>query len=418
MIEWIKAHPFLAGGLTLGLLFLFVALRNSSSSAAPSVSAGGPSDALQAASLAANVQQQQTQAQLTAQTHVVDVAGAIQSQQSTDQLSALNTASADQLSAINTQAQAQTDQAVVLTSAQTAQARIAAGIVATQSQADITKAQITGGFSFAAAQVVAAAAETEALSGNATALGIAQAQIGGQVSIAGISANAAEALATTQAGVSDLQTSDALLAQRDIDNVSVLNNRTNGQTQIALGTLSAGVQNNSIAAYLAGLLDTNKTNLAVTNSNNGTIQNVTQINANRDVNLAGITTAATTAQTLINANSADSETNTLASLYQHLIDVNGNIATSQINATSTLQNNILADFNGTDFNRGGQGGANQVAAWASLLGQPSVGAAAENAGGAGFNWGNFLTGLGNLFAGVGKGATGVGIGAGTAGIGH
>lgn len=416
MIAWIKEHPFLAGGLTLGLLFLFIALRNASSSSVSSgaVVQSGPSDALQAAALSANLQQQQTQTAAQVQNHVVDVAGAVQSQQSSDQLTALNTAAVTQLSAINTQAQAQTDQATILAGATTAQAQIAAGVANTRTQADVATAQITGGFSFAAAQANAAAAETEALSTNATNLAAIQAQVGGNVSIAGIQANRDLGLATTAAGVTDLQTNDALSAQKDIDTASILNNRTNGTTQIALGNLSANVQNNTIAAQLAGLLNTNSTNLAITNSNNGTIHDVTQINANRDVNIA----AATTAQTQINADAGTAQNNTVAALYQHLIDVNGNITSDQINANYNLQSSILQDFNTTDFNRGGQGGANQVAAWSSLLGAPAVGQAAEAAGGTGFNWGSFLTGLGNLFAGVGKGATGVGIGAGTAAIGH
>jgi hypothetical protein len=418
MVAWIKAHPFLAGGLTLGLLFLFIALKNSSSSSAGQqvATTGGPSDALQAASLAANVQQQQTQVAAQVQTHAVDVAGALQSQQSTDALTALTTSGAYQLSAINTQAQAQTDQAGILANASIAQGKIAQAVAANQNASDIQRAQITGGFSFAAAQAAAAAQETETLSTNASQLAAIQAQVGGDVSIAGIQANRDLGLATTAAGVADIQSGNALSAQKDIDTASILNNRSDNSTSIALKTLDTNVQNNSISAWLAGMLDTNKTNLAITNSNNGTIQNVTQINANRDVNLAGITTAATTAQTLINANSADNETNTIAQLYQHLIDVNGNIATDQINSNYNLQSSILADFHTTDFNRGGQGGANQVAAWSALLGQPAVGAAAEQAGGQGFNWGNFLTGLGNLFAGIGKGAQGVGVGAGTAGI--
>jgi len=387
MIDWVKQHPILAGLLTLGIIILFVVLRGSSKSSGGGITvAGGASDAVQETAIAANASTTQSQLQAAQAQKMIDAAVAIQSLQSNNQLSA-----------INTTAQAQTDQASILASAA------------------VQNTQLTKSYDFMTAQSAAAAAETEAESSNNAMLEAIKAQTGGAVDIAGINANRDIALAGTQSQTLMHQADDAVTAQGIISKASVDINGQNNHTAQYVANLNSIVQNNSIAATLAAALDFNKTDLAKVNSNNATIQTVTQINANRDVDITGLQTAAATAQAGIESATTLGQSADLTALYQHLIDANMDTTNHQVDAVTGLQTTIINAFKNVDFNRGGQGGANQVAAWASLFGQPAVGVAAENAN-PGFSWGSFLTGLGNLFAGVGKGAQGVGIGAGTAGI--
>src|SRR6266567_1924840 len=74
MIEWVKEHPYLSGGIVLGAVILFFLLRGSGSGGARSApaSAGGPSEALQAAQLQASTQLQMSQNAGTAQTNLVN----------------------------------------------------------------------------------------------------------------------------------------------------------------------------------------------------------------------------------------------------------------------------------------------------------------------------------------------------------
>lgn len=101
MIEWIKEHPYLSGGLAFVVVVLFVVLRNrsNSSSATPLVYQNGPSDAISALSIqsgaavqAAQLQMQgqiagynaavnETQLTTAAQTTQTQIAGGVQLQQ-------------------------------------------------------------------------------------------------------------------------------------------------------------------------------------------------------------------------------------------------------------------------------------------------------------------------------------------------
>ena len=63
MFHYVEEHPYLSGGLVVGLVILFVVIRRSaeSSSGGSVVSAGGPSESLQAAGISAGAQLQATQ---------------------------------------------------------------------------------------------------------------------------------------------------------------------------------------------------------------------------------------------------------------------------------------------------------------------------------------------------------------------
>lgn len=72
-MNWIKEHPYLAGGLVLGLVILFFVFRRSGSSSAQTVSSG-PSEALQAAQLQSGTQIALAQMQATAQQNQTNAA--------------------------------------------------------------------------------------------------------------------------------------------------------------------------------------------------------------------------------------------------------------------------------------------------------------------------------------------------------
>jgi hypothetical protein len=88
MLDWIKEHPYLTGGLVLALIVLWVIIRSrSQAAAAASASSGGttvagPSDALSEAELAAGVQVQS--AQLAAQAQITQGSQAVNAQQLND----------------------------------------------------------------------------------------------------------------------------------------------------------------------------------------------------------------------------------------------------------------------------------------------------------------------------------------------
>ena len=148
IIDWLKEHPYLAGGGALGILILFLLLRGGSSNSGgtTTIAASGPSESLQAAQLSSATQLQEVQAQATA-------AGNAQSAQVAE--NAANNAAAIQLA----QLKQQTD----------------------------LQSIVSGG------QVQLGVADTQ--------LKAIQAQIGGQVSISQNSDTAQVSIAGIQAGI-------------------------------------------------------------------------------------------------------------------------------------------------------------------------------------------------------------------------
>jgi hypothetical protein len=110
MIDWIKDHPYLFGGLLVGLLILFVLYRNAQSAAAsvaaqstgPAVSTG-PDDTIQAAEIAAGTQV--AQAQLAANQTVAGYNASINAAAIAAQSQNLQTSAGVVTNNVNTQAQ-------------------------------------------------------------------------------------------------------------------------------------------------------------------------------------------------------------------------------------------------------------------------------------------------------------------------
>lgn len=48
MLQWVESHPYLAGSLAVGIIVIFVLLKNSGSSSTPTVVSSGPSDSVTA----------------------------------------------------------------------------------------------------------------------------------------------------------------------------------------------------------------------------------------------------------------------------------------------------------------------------------------------------------------------------------
>lgn len=395
---WIKEHPLLTGGLALAIVFLFLAIRNASSGGTQVVSSG-PSDAVTEANIAAGVANTQAAASVQAQSQLINAS-----------LANTQITTNAQLSAINTQAQSQTDQTQLVTGAQTAQDQIAAAAGVTMAQISAATTSNANLLQFQASTAETAAAETIAEAGDSANVDIAGLQFGSANTIAGI-----------QAGVAINASNNDLASQQDQDNAAIQINGQNTSTAQILANLQSGVSLANIAANLTAAENLNQTNLAIVNSNNATTQQVTQITTNGSVSLA---TIAAGVQDQANQDITDltaQENNIQGGLTQSLIYDQNTYAENQLNASSALSNSILDAFKGVNFNLGGEGGANVLAAWTTLLGNPAAGIAAEQGAAAtsqANSIGSILAGIGNLFKGAGAGAIGVGVGAGTAGLAH
>ena len=250
MLDWIKEHPYLAGGLTLGLIVFYFVYRSvaaSSGTATQTVAYGGaPSDAVQTAQLAAGVAGQQTQAAADAQSQSLQA-----------QLAALQLQTGGQVQIAQLQQQA------------ALQNTLTSGQVASQQSSDQLTAALaaTGGASHIAD--VNAMAATQINSGN-NATSIALAGIQAPLSMAQIQASLQAQINQNGAAVSIAQAGDTaqvmIAGGADATQVAVAQANATAATaiaggadatQVALGADQANVYNNLInnttQVQLAGL---------------------------------------------------------------------------------------------------------------------------------------------------------------------
>lgn len=214
MVEWVKEHPYLSGGLVLALIVLFLVLRGRGSSS-QQVRAGGPSESLQAAQMQTQLQQQGIQAQADA--HAGDTAAALAAKMAETDAQNFATQSARDVALQNIAIAGQTEQ---------------------------YKTQVGGSVAMAGYASQAAIADTQA----SAAVSIASTQANAGVQIAGINAGAAVGIAGIQGDVAKHQFDAQLAGLRD----------TNA-TSVALGNLQ-----------LAGLVDTNKSAVDIIGLQEGT----------------------------------------------------------------------------------------------------------------------------------------------------
>lgn len=363
MLDWVKNHPYLSGSLVVGLIVMYIVLRNTGSST-PQVVQSGPSEALQAANLQAQTIQDQTQAAVNAQGSQLNAAlaaksidAAIAAAQNQSQEKVALTQLGDQADVQKLSIQAQQDIANEQTNA-----------ILQKSQFDAITADKTVAGQIAIAQAGYAAQQS-----------IATAQINGQVQIAGIQADVSKLAITDQlAALLDTNKTSIGLASigagRDV-NLATINATLQSHlsdNNVALGTIIAddqlkqfqsqystaaiiNQQNVSSADYLGKLnfdyLTHNSDNaLALGLNNNLTTLNIAGINAGVQIHGQDV----------------------LSSIYNNLIDTTGQVQLSQINSNTNIFTDFLAKFSAVDFNRGGSGGANQVQVWSSIFGKATA----------------------------------------------
>lgn len=355
MLEWVKEHPYITGSLLVGVIVLYIVLRNSGTAAqSTQVVQSGPSDALQAADLQAQVQQQGIQAASNAQT---------------DQLNAALAAKSIDAAVSTAQTQAQKD---VASQQITAQQDVATQQINAQLQESqfgaISADKVT------AAQVAIAGIQAGAQQS------VAEAQINGQVQIAGI-----------QADVQKLGITDQLAALLDTN-----------KTNIGLATIGANqaISLATINATLESHVSDNQTNLGELQSNNSLAATLAQYNAAMNINQQNVTaqeyeanlgfqlgtTQSNNALTALLSNNTTSLNiatinagvqthgiDALSAVYNNLINTQGQIQLTTLANQNTDYLATLNAFSSVDFNRGGSGGANQVQAWSSFFGVPQPG---------------------------------------------
>lgn len=321
---WVKEHPYITGGAILSIIVLWYVLTSSSSSSSSSApvssNPGGVSDAVYAAQLAANSTDTQTAA---AQTVASD-----------------NTAAS--LSAALAQYQSQSD----IASTQ-------AGVVNQQTISQAQTLQYQTAAQLQAAYAADAAANFQTSTTTAAGVQVAGLDLVGlqdtnasQVDIAGINANAGVQVASIQGGVAINGQNDAL----------TLGENTNA-TSLSVTTL-----NDSTAAVINGQNTTAAVNIA-----GGA--DATQVALGQDaVNIAGGADATTVA-----VNNANQTTN------QALIDATSLAGSQQFTLADTSLNLLGTGM----FNKGGEGGINQVTALGEITGSPAAPVSAAAAGGVG-----------------------------------
>lgn len=369
MLEWIKEHPYLSGGLVLSVIVYFVVRRSSSNASVSS----GPSDSVVQSELAAQVANNQVSQAATSQTQM------LQAQLASEQL----------------QADAAVQIARAQTVPQTQAVQASADIASLNAQAQIAGAGLAAGV--ANNQTNVTGRSTDLATGDQLQALLAQ-------------FGTASSIATTQAGVTQAQIAAELDAQNHITAASVTNNTTNNVTQKYLGNLAATVQKFLSSNSLAAAKDLNSTNLAVVNSNNGTVQAVTRIQAGVSMqqlddalkailsnNSTTVTESGDTAMT------AQHNTDVVAGLYNTLL--NNNFITSQTQLQDQVDQNasILNAVKGTNFNLGGEGGKNVTSIYQSLLGNFNAGTVAAASTGPANPIAGIISSIAQLFGSAGQG---------------
>lgn len=209
-----------------------------------------------------------------------------------------------------------------------------------------------------------------------TAAGLAsvQTQVGGQIQIAGLSVARDIQLATIQAPILSEQIKAALASQKDIDATSLAIYGIQAQRDVTLG---------------------------------GQQVDIAGINANRDITINGQNTGAAVDIAGLEAGVLTHQIDSSAFTQNHYLDIVHDLNAADLNYHKNTIDQLIASLNFGVFNKGGEGGANQVAIITTALGDPRAGIAAEgNQNVPGNTLGGIFAGLGSMFAGVGTGLLG------------
>jgi hypothetical protein len=384
---WIKQHPYLSGGLVLGLIVLIFVYRDyesaaaaNAANAAASTTAAGPDDAQVAAEAALG------QAQAAVQAQQDQDNAAVQANQTN--ANAATQQSANELSAVQSTNQAQTAQTTTVANAQlqAAQSQIAGQVSAANEAAD-AQVDIAG---------INAGADTQ-IAGIQAGVSIDQIN----ANLAGLENTNATQLSITnsnnQVPITESNNELTLGLNTNLTNYEELQN--NNQTSIVLDQQNNGLALAEAGLAYQGLLSTNGLDLAESNNalalgENSNAANVT-INAQNNVTQQlGITTEGT--------------------IYNNLINANYNLQNTYLGDAFTLNSTELANQETNDqtvygligagaFNLGGEGGSNTVAALNATNGYPTINLSSTSnntQSSLGQQLGFAFTGLGNLLGGA------------------
>lgn len=227
MIQWIKEHPYLSGGLVLAVIVLILVLRRAASSTPVGsvAQASGPSDAVTTAGIAAQAQQSQVDAQASVANNT------LATQYAVAQLQAQNvdnqTAAARDVALQNILTQGQTAQYATSGNVQIAQSSDAANVAIANTNASAAVAQTGIQAQVAALTVNDQLAAVE--NTNATSLGVAQIQ--GDVTNNQTAAALSLGLAQTKAAVD--------INGQNVSGAVAINANNNATAQTYIGTLGA-----------------------------------------------------------------------------------------------------------------------------------------------------------------------------------
>ena len=315
--QWIEEHPYIFGSAILGVIILYFLLSSSGSSSSPAASQGVGGSGLSSSDYA-SLQEAQIQA------------GAQQYAQQNAATEQNNTLSA-QLAATQLQTQAQTQGEQLAANVQLQNILTAGQVQDTSTAGQVTLGENT----------------------NATNLSLAQVQTGGQVQLAGISAQENEYTAGTQAQTLEDEYSSAVQSQGIIS-----------QAQTSQAQITANTQQD-IANYAAQV----------------------QLGQQGVTNLQTLTTG----QVENNAITTQGE--------EYNTGVAGNVSEQQNYLTylQGVQQQGVSLVQSGALNKGGSGGANQVSFLSTLFGGSG---AAPTPTSSGFNFGISIPGVGSVGAGA------------------
>jgi hypothetical protein len=387
----VKEHPWATGGIVFGVGIGGYLLLHYSGGSSESDSSGttGSSLATQNAELQAALQAAQIQAESTTADNTTSAQSAIYSQQISATQESTDAATTAQLNEDLAYYQAQVATINAQSGAQVQVAQLQAqSSVQLQTAADQTSLDI-------------------AQSNNGTALAIAQtngqvslgeAQLQAQTSIAGINAG------VTENGVNNQTAQYIANLQAGVD-INSSNNAT------ALGTVQSNNAANVAALQsnnaLAAVVNTNATQWSENDEDLKTQYNellqsnaaseqeqIQALNATQNINASNNATTLSVAQIQAGVanhqidateSAADLADTLEAGVYNNYINTAGQVTEDETNVAAQaydyntgLENAIISGINSGVYNKGGEGGANQVAALAALLNQSGIGTAAEN----------------------------------------
>lgn len=384
-------HPYIVGGVVLvgGLLYLYFSASGSSSSSG-AIYSGGPDDAdVQAA---AQLQGLQTQANLQASTNAQSYN--LQSQE---------------ITASQEVADSQTAADVHL---QEQQIQVEAGLIGAQEYSaqqqygsQVAIAQLQASSSVQLQQLTSQAAVDIDASNNGTAFNIAQ----------------------LQAHSADIQSNDTYEAQLAAlaANVAVDENHDNASVQIA-GLQLQGLENSNLTASNIASLTTSSADFVALQQYNAAAAvtagqvSVAQINSTTQLGIANDELLATNTTVAGEVQLGLAQTAAQQAVLTDYINTAGTVATTGYNDYTTLvtqqqalEGTALTELGEGVFNKGGEGGANQVSAISSIFGETAGIVAGQQAGASETKSNSaaetsIITGLTGVLGSIGSGIFGSG----------